>query len=238
MMTKAETGCSRKVEYEGMLCKQHATMLTKRWKEERDDGDDALRYIVASDDEVDDRVRELFGKVPSGLPTYDQAVADGPRSTKITKPSLAMQRAAEKERLGALAMSAICKGVYPEETCRIADNSGRWAWTLPPSNAKTPPTGYFGQFDIDGNLLVRCMCPGCTPPPRAQDKLCERPVMTTDHCVKCTCERCVCPARRTYGMNSNRALTGWWDNPCGGECGGCKRLARENAAGVARGWTA
>ena len=155
------------------------------------------------------------------------------------KNTLAGRKQAEKDRLGALVVASIAKGVHADETCQVADHSGRWLWTVPVSNAKNLnlPEGYWGQFDVDGTLLTRCICPACAPKPRSKAKLCERPVMTEGHCVKCICKDCVCPARAMYGMHSERALTGWWDNPCDGKCGGCKKLARENAAGAARGWT-
>lgn len=215
-----------------MVCKQHMVMLTKQWKAERE-----ASPAGADDGWVDAGVRELVDESP---PEYSEVIRETPRLPVIRagQPSLATRKRAEQERLGALVMASIEKGVYADETCTLADHSGRWLWTVPPSNAKTPPTGYWGQFDIDGRLLMRCTCPGCAPKPRSKAKLCERPVMTTDHCVRCTCKTCVCPARAMYGMHSERALTGWWDNPCGGKCGGCKRLARENAAGAARGWTA
>jgi len=200
-----------------MVCRQHMVMLTKQWAAER----------KACNDGADADVRELFNDAP---PAYV-------KKAPVVRDTLPARRRAEKERLGALVIASIEKGVYADDTCQLADHSGRWLWTIPLSNAKVPPTGYWGQFDVDGTLLTRCVCPGCATKPRGKAKLCERPVMTTDHCVKCTCKDCVCPARKMYGMHHERALTGWWDNPCGGKCGGCKRLARASAAGAARGWT-
>ena len=168
-------------------------------------------------------------------PSYDDAVFGGDTGKKATVKE---RQAEERERLGMLAACALVKGIETDKSARTADGSARWIWTVPIMRTGKNGKGYFGQFDTDGDLLVRCDCRGCAPVVRSKAKMLQRPIVTVDHCVLCTCKDCVCPARAMCGACSDRALTGWWDNPCGGKCGGCKRLATECSAGAARGWTA
>lgn len=278
MVTQAGYPCSRRVEYEGMVCRQHWVMLAKQARQgapppcdppkqedgfwdygqgfqgaqphDWDYGDSAPapcrdRSADLEDDWVGADVADLFGD--DELPNYAESerAQEGKRGevgwVLGAKPPrgrvVSFEGESERERCGRLAQLAAINGVEIDETERIADGSARWIWTVPKARGKAVPKGYFAQFRIDGRMAVRCECPGCAPKPRSKAKLCQRPVRTEDHCVKCTCAECVCPARVTYGLESQRALTGWWDNPCGGKCGGCKKLARQNCAGAARGWT-
>lgn len=196
---------------------------------------------------VDDAVTNLFKN--NELPNYeDSEQAYESKRRRDRRVSFADENGGlegrvtikgkcERKRCGQLAKLAAINGMGNDETERIADGSGRWIWTGPKVWGKTQPKGYFAQFRLDGRMAVRCECPGCAPKPQSKAKLCLRPVRTADHCVKCTCKDCVCPARVEYRLESQRALTGWWDNPCGGKCGGCKRLATVHCAGAARGWT-
>lgn len=262
MVTQAGNPCSRRVEYEGMVCRQHGVMLAKQARREttpespceqgfwdygqgfqgapphepaplcRDRSADFEDDWVG----VDADVAELFGE--DELPSYAESErAEKSKRGKGGGRVVSFEGESERERCGRLAQLAAIKGVEVDESVRIADGSGRWIWTVPKVRGKATPKGYFAQFRIDGRMAVRCECPGCAPKPRSKAKLCLRPVRTEDHCVKCTCAECVCPARVMYGLESQRALTGWWDNPCGGKCGGCKKLARQNCAGAVRGWT-
>lgn len=259
MTTRAGNACSRRVEYEGMVCRQHVIMLAKQARQGApplcdppkqedgfwDYGDSAPvpcrdRSADFEDDwvEVDDDVADLFGD--DKLPSYAESerAQESKRGRVVRFADECTEGESERERCGRLAQLAAIKGVEVDESVRIADSSGRWIWTVPRARGKTAPKGYFAQFRGDGRMAVRCECPGCAPKPRSKAKLRLRPVRTVDHCVKCTCAECVCPARVLHGLYSRRALTGWWDNPCDGKCGGCKRLARVNGAGAARGWTA
>jgi hypothetical protein len=259
MVTQTGNPCSRRVEYEGMVCRQHGIMLAKQARVETEQEDDGFwdygvrdRSADLEDDwgRVDDDVIELFGT--DEPPSYDESqraeeskrgrrervvrFADECESLDLGCLKVTAEEETEKERCARLAQMAAAKGQGVDETQRIADTSGRWIWTVPKARGKSAPRGYFAQFQTDGRMAVRCECPGCAPKPKSKAKLCMRPVRTEGHCVKCTCVKCVCPARVMHGLESKRALTGWWDNPCGGKCDGCKRLAREHCAGAARGW--
>lgn len=264
MVTQVGNPCSRRVEYEGMVCRQHGVMLAKQaWEEtarqtegfwdygdsdigqgfqgaqpheacrdrSADLGDDELPNYAESEQAQESKRRRGCGERVVSF--ADECGGSGERALRVTT-----EGESERERCGRLAQLAAINGVEIDETERIADGSARWIWTVPKAWGKATPKGYFAQFRIDGRMAVRCECSGCAPKPRSKAKLCLRPVRTKDHCVKCTCAECVCPARVMYGLESKRALTGWWDNPCGGKCGGCKRLAKQNCAGAARGWTA
>jgi len=278
MVTQAGDPCSRRVEYEGMVCRQHGVMLAKQGRAECegtgesegfwDYGDSAPasacrdRSADLEDDwvGVNAAVADLFDdNVDEWLPNYEESelahkrgrvvrFADecggsglgwvrGTKSLDERALRVITKGETERERCSRLAQLAAIKGVEVDEMERIADGSGRWIWTVRKARGKTPPKGYFAQFRIDGRMAVRCECPGCAPKPRSKAKLCLRLVRTVDHCVKCTCAECVCPARILHGLESKRALTGWWDNPCGGKCGGCKRLATVHCAAGVRGWT-
>ena len=125
MTTQSGSPCSRRVEAEGMVCKQHMVMLTKQWKAEREVCEAGTEFDGGDNDWVDDDVRELFDTSPSPPPEYSQVVKE--------KNTLAGQKRAEKDRLSALVAASIEKGVYADVTCKQADHSGRWLWTVPPS---------------------------------------------------------------------------------------------------------
>lgn len=81
--------------------------------------------------------------------------------------------------------------------------------------------GFYGQFNRDGELIVRCKCISCcsvfTSAPMTP--------RTIDHCLYCCCIRCVCEARKIAGKYDNYVLDAYWDNPCQGQCDTCKHCA-------------
>ena len=215
-----------------MVCKQHQKALMRREEEERTRkaAGDVFSNWAAENDWVDPAVMELFGDSP---PSYDAATAAAtatgaeapPKRKRVTK----REREQEQEEIAKHAALALVKGIEPDVTCTLADGSGRWQWS--------ECDQCWGQHDADAYRMVRCRCNGCAGRQKKREAKTRKP-MRKGHCICCTCGECVCPARKTYGLCSQRALTAWWDNPCGGKCGGCEDGARQNAAGAARGWTA
>lgn len=227
VMTSTWTLCTRNVAYKGMVCTQHQKVLMMREEVEKAQKvGNVFANWAAQNDWHDPTVADLFGHEP---PSYDTVVG-GSRAAlpndkrRVTK----REQERENEEIGTHAALALVKGIQPDVTCTLADGSGRWQWS--------ECNQCWGQHDACANRLVKCRCNGCAGRPKKSEGKTRKP-MTMDHCICCTCKQCVCPARIAHGLCSQRALTAWWDNPCGGTCRGCEKVARIHAAGAARGWT-